>query len=69
MEDKASSLLPEEFYSKVEHFKSKAGTGDMDMDALSKVDRLTSKYELDYKKVSLCGAAAGISQYGYGISK
>jgi hypothetical protein len=50
MEDKASSLLPEEFYSKVEHFKSKAGTGDMDMDALSKVDKLTSKYELDYKK-------------------
>jgi hypothetical protein len=45
--EKTSSLLPEEFYSKLESMK---GKGELDANALSKVKELTSKYELDYKK-------------------
>jgi hypothetical protein len=50
MEDKASSLLPKEFYHKLGELKSKTETGDLEIDALSRVDDLTSKYELDYEK-------------------
>lgn len=49
LEQKASSLLPEQFYSKLDKLKSKAGAGK-ELDALSRVDELTSNYELDYKK-------------------
>ncbi|NJN28638.1 MAG: hypothetical protein HC819_23000 [Cyclobacteriaceae bacterium] len=48
IEEKGATLLPEKFYTKLENIKAKAGTDDMD--ALNKVDGLTSKYELDYKK-------------------